>query len=104
MQVITKEIIMSAVEGQEVAVFNPATGGMVPCYFQLMNFLTRGEWKIFLTTKDSRPDEYNQMARNGGEGRLYRHYIKHVRLHTNAAVMTREEMCDVIETRQYTIG
>lgn len=103
MQVITKEIIMSATEGQEVAVFNPATGEMVPCYFQLMSFRTGGDWKVYLTTKDSRPDEYNQINRED-EYPVYGDYIKHVRLSSNAAVMTREELCAVIETRQYTIG
>ena len=67
--------------------------------------------KIYLTTTDSRVDEYNRLCdRQHGSGQVqraepkYDRYIQHLRHPEYRAVMTRQELRDILVSKTYTIG
>lgn len=105
MKILDKDNIETIQFGETVMVRDPKTEQLVECEFKegLANM-------VYLTTKDSRVDEY--MAKHADddlEGEHYSDYIKHLRRGfeegSNAqAMMGRETMADLLESGDYRIA
>lgn len=63
--------------------------------------------RVYLTTADSRVQEYQAAAAitfDDDDGPTYSDYIKHVRHHTGRALMTRRDLADSITAGSYRIA
>lgn len=98
--VLNEENVLTVKEDTLLNVYNPGTGGYTPCRVELGYFAPD---TIFLTTLDSRVDDYNNNNLSGAY-KEYRDYIQHMRNADGSAVMRREEIAELLINKQYTIS
>lgn len=86
-------------------------GTIVELGSDLMRLVCGSEGRVFFETVDSRPAEYNRLVRlaeasgySSSEYPKYEKYIKHVRDAQGAAMMSRQKMYELLESKNFTIG
>lgn len=86
-------------DGEEVAVWCPAKLEWVPCKLEAVNIGYMDG--VYLTTLDSKYEEYNS---NCSAEKNYGDYIQHLRgTDSHAAVMTRETVAKLLDSREYSL-
>jgi hypothetical protein len=102
----TPEKVLTLVDGEHVTVDGIELVVTVDDFDWVRDPISNAP-KIYLTTVDSRIDEYNELNKLSEDGYNYpeySEYIRHLRDVLGLASMSKEHMVDTIKTKQYMIG